>query len=46
MRYRTAQHNGGLVPEFGSSAVLTQRVGPVRAAEILLFGARAGLAPR
>jgi enoyl-CoA hydratase/carnithine racemase len=30
--------NLGLVPEFGSSAVLTQRVGRLRAAEILLFG--------
>jgi enoyl-CoA hydratase/carnithine racemase len=32
--------NLGLVPEFGSSAVLTQRVGRARAAEILLFGDR------
>jgi enoyl-CoA hydratase/carnithine racemase len=32
--------NLGLVPEFGSSAVLPQRVGRVRAAEILLFGDR------
>ena len=32
--------NLGLVPEFGSSAVLTQRVGRLRAADILLFGDR------
>ena len=32
--------NLGLVPEFGSSAVLPQRVGRVRAADILLFGDR------
>ncbi|HEY4459447.1 MAG TPA: enoyl-CoA hydratase-related protein, partial [Pseudonocardiaceae bacterium] len=32
--------NLGLVPEFGSSAVLPRRVGRVRAAEILLFGDR------
>ena len=32
--------NLGLVPEFGSSAALTQRVGRARAAEILLFGDR------
>jgi enoyl-CoA hydratase/carnithine racemase len=32
--------NLGLVPEFGSSAVLPQRVGRVRAADLLLFGDR------
>lgn len=32
--------NLGLVPEFGSSAVLPQRIGRARAAEILLFGER------
>ena len=32
--------NLGLVPEFGSSAVLRQRVGRLRAADILLFGDR------
>ncbi|HEX4226682.1 MAG TPA: enoyl-CoA hydratase-related protein [Pseudonocardiaceae bacterium] len=32
--------NLGLVPEFGSSAVLTQRVGRLRAADTLLFGDR------
>jgi enoyl-CoA hydratase/carnithine racemase len=32
--------NLGLVPEFGSSAVLPQRIGRTRAAEILLFGER------
>lgn len=36
--------NLGLVPEFGSSAVLVQRVGRARAAEILLFGDRLGAA--
>ena len=32
--------NLGLVPEFGSSALLPQRVGRLRAADILLFGDR------
>ena len=32
--------NLGVVPEFGSSLVLTQRVGRQRAAELLLFGDR------
>lgn len=32
--------NLGLVPEFGSSALLPQRVGRTRAADILLFGDR------
>ncbi|HEY4017897.1 MAG TPA: enoyl-CoA hydratase-related protein [Pseudonocardiaceae bacterium] len=32
--------NLGLVPEFGSSAALPQRVGRLRAADILLFGDR------
>jgi enoyl-CoA hydratase/carnithine racemase len=32
--------NLGVVPEFGSSLVLTQRVGRHRAAELLLFGER------